>query len=149
MPLSTGCHHVALLTEDLDRLCTFYCEVFDAEVWMDLDEGPLRHALIDLGGGFNLHPFQIATGTDHAEGSAAMFDRGHLDHVAVRIDDPLAFDEVRRRLVERGVSDGALVDWGPIRTVSFRDPDGMDCEIAMAGDGPIRTFEERRVLDHR
>ena len=146
MPLSTGCHHVALLTDDLDRFCAFYGEVFDAEVWAKLEEDPLRHALVDLGGGFNLHPFQLLDPTDDARGSARMFGRGHLDHVAIRIDDPAAFEEARCRLVERGASDGALVDWGAVRTVSFQDPDGMDGEIAMAADAPIRSFDERQVV---
>ena len=146
MPLSNGCHHVALLTPDLDRLLEFYREVFDAEVVLDLDEGGLRHALVDLGGSFHLHPFQLADGAEHADGSPAMFARGHLDHVAIGFDDPEAFEQARRRLVARGASDGTLVDWGPVRTVSFLDPDGMDCEIAIAGTGPARTFEERDVV---
>jgi catechol 2,3-dioxygenase-like lactoylglutathione lyase family enzyme len=32
---TTGCHHVALVTEDLDRLLAFHRDVFDAPaVWV-------------------------------------------------------------------------------------------------------------------
>ena len=59
MPLSTGIHHIATVTSDIERLIDFYESVFDASVIADLTEGGLRHAFIDLGGGVVLHPFAV------------------------------------------------------------------------------------------
>jgi catechol 2,3-dioxygenase-like lactoylglutathione lyase family enzyme len=59
MPLTIGINHVASITANLDRLIRFYVEVFEAVVLVDLDEGSLRHAMLDLGGGACLHPFQM------------------------------------------------------------------------------------------
>lgn len=143
--LTTGCNHVAVVTEDLDRFLRFYTEVFDAQVRWHLDEGPLRHALLDLGGGFGLHPFQLADGSVHARGSATMFDRGHLDHLAIDVPDVAAFEEVRRRLVACGASDGTVTDFGVTRNVWFEDPDGHGSEIALWVDAPPRTFADRTV----
>lgn len=143
--LSNGCNHVAVVTEDLDRFLRFYTEVFDAQVRCELDEGPVRHALLDLGGGFALHPFELAGGSVHERGSATMFDRGHLDHLAIDVPDVAAFEEVRRRLVVRGASDGAVTDFGVTRNVWFEDPDGHGCEIAVWADGSPRTFVDRIV----
>ena len=144
-PLSSGCHHVAMLTEDLDRFIDFYRSVFEARVVAELEEEGMRHALVDLGGGFHLHPFQLPRGSGSvARASGEMFRRGHLDHLAVNVGDPGAFETIRQRLVERGASDGTITDFGLVQTVSFDDPDGMDAEIAIAGVGEIRRFDQRR-----
>lgn len=145
MPLATGCNHVALVTEDLDRFLAFWTTVFEAEVRLDLQEGPTRHAMVDLGGGFCLHPFEFVDGNDHGHASPTIFDRGHLDHLAIAVDDPGTFDLVRRRLVEAGACDGTLVDFGAVRTVWFEDPDGMGCEIAQWASGvPLALADAAR-----
>lgn len=143
MPLSNGCNHIALVTEDLERLIDFYSGIFEAEVLVDMDEGPVRHALIDLGSGFCLHPFEFRAGSAHAVGSQAMFDRGHLDHLAINVDDPDVFELLRARLVEAHATDGTVTDFGAVRTVWFLDPDGMGCEIATWASGAPRALEDR------
>lgn len=143
MALSSGCNHVALVTQDLDRFTAFYTRVFEAEVVTELAEGPLRHALIDLGGGFRLHPFEFVDGNPHATASPEGFDRGHLDHLAIDVADAASFEELRARLVEAGASDGTVTDFGAVRTVWFEDPDGMGCEIALSVDAEPRAFADR------
>lgn len=145
MPLAAGCNHVATHTQDLDRLIAFYQEVFDAEIILDLQEGEIRHALVHLGGGFCLHPFELAGGSRHAAGSGAMFDRGHLDHVAIDVADDTTFELLRARLVETGASDGTITDFGAVRCVWFEDPDGMGAEISMSSDGEALAFDDRRL----
>jgi hypothetical protein len=39
MPPTNGFNHVALVTADLDRLISFYRQMFEAPVLVDLDEG--------------------------------------------------------------------------------------------------------------
>ena len=63
MALTAGPHHLATLSADLDRLIGFYEQVFDADVILDMREEGLRHAFLDLGGGFVLHPFEIPEST--------------------------------------------------------------------------------------
>ena len=144
MPLATGIHHVATVTSDLDRLIDFYTSVFDAEVILDMDDDEARHAMIDLGGGLLFHPFELPE-NDHAQGSSQMFERGHIDHLAIGVEDLERFEQIRSRLVTAGACDGTLTDFGMVRTVWFTDPDGMGCEIAMTADGAPRTFEDRGV----
>lgn len=130
----SGFHHVALVTEDLDRLIAFYAEVFDAKVRVDLSERKVRHALIDIGGGAALHPFEMP-GNAAARGSEEMFGRGHLDHLALNVADEETFQELRRRLIEAGACDGMTTDFGVVKTCFFTDPDGMECEIAIWKEG--------------
>lgn len=142
MALLAGINHVATLTADLDRLVAFYTGVFDAEVPVDMTEGGLRHALIDLGRGACLHPFEI-TGNPHGHSSGQIFDRGHMDHLALNVADEATFELLRERLVEAGASDGCITDFGNVRSVWFEDPDGFGCEIALWAAGTPLTFADR------
>jgi catechol 2,3-dioxygenase-like lactoylglutathione lyase family enzyme len=140
---TTGCHHVALVTEDLDRLLTFHREVFDGRVAWVLEEEGTRHGAIELGGGFHLHAFELAGGNPHARGLPDVFTRGHVDHLALEAPDEVTLQDLRHRLVARGASDGTLHDFGSTRQVWFEDPDGHRCEVVLALPGePPRTLAE-------
>jgi catechol 2,3-dioxygenase-like lactoylglutathione lyase family enzyme len=139
MQLLSGINHVATMTEDLDRFVAFYTDVVGARVVFTEETPAFRHAILSVGGHSVLHPVQVA-GRVHGRGSAAMFDRGHLDHLALDVPDREAFDELRRRLVERGASDGAVTDLGPKISFWFRDPDGMHVEIDFVHDRSLSGF---------
>ncbi|HEX8103829.1 MAG TPA: VOC family protein [Solirubrobacteraceae bacterium] len=130
MPLTQGAHHVATLTADMDRLIRFYRDVFEGRVLLDLREDGLRHAFIDLGGGFVLHPFEVDE-VDVPQGELPMFDRGRIDHVALTASSPDAFWTLRERIHRAGASDGEVVDLGPLLSAGFTDPDGLWGEVCL------------------
>lgn len=149
MPVTSGAHHLAIFTADMDRLIAFYEAMFDAETRFDISEpgpggGVVRHALIDLGQGFMLHPFQMPEPTGHEAGSMQMARRGHIDHLALQVPDEETLQDVRQRLFEAGASDGVVTDFGAIRLVAFADPDGMEGEVAVwTGKDRVLSFGER------
>ena len=49
--------------------------------------------------------------------------------------DPL--QAVRRRLVERGASDGRINEFGALVTLGFTDPDGMRTEVGWVRDPSV------------
>jgi catechol 2,3-dioxygenase-like lactoylglutathione lyase family enzyme len=110
--LTTGINHVAILTEDVDRFCAFYADVFGATVVFAETTPAFRHAILSVGGDGVLHPVEVAD-NPHGRASAAMLDRGHLDHFALNVPSQEAFDELRRRVRDRGASDGVVTDLGP------------------------------------
>ena len=59
MQFVDGAHHITFLTEDMDRLLSFYVRVFDAEVTLDMTEEGLRHAFLKVGPTTVLHPFEM------------------------------------------------------------------------------------------
>ena len=150
MAITSGVHHLTLFTQDIDRLIEFYETVFDASTPYDLTEpgprgGSLRHALIDLGGGFSLHPFQMSEPTGHERGSMEMGRRGHIDHVALKVETEEELQAIGRRLVDAGASDGMITDFGAIRVLTFEDPDGMEGEVALwTGSDQVLSFQERK-----
>jgi catechol 2,3-dioxygenase-like lactoylglutathione lyase family enzyme len=139
-----GINHVALLTRDLDAFLEFYCGVFDGDVLFDLDDDGLRHAGVDIGGGAFLHPFE-ARDNEHAAGSPELFGRGHVDHFALAAASAESFEALRRRLVDRGASNGTVVDFGAVRAVGFVDPDGHEGELALWTGGEIRKYADRGI----
>ena len=90
MDLLAGVNHVAVLTADLDRFVEFYTDVFDLEVVFAETTPAFRHAIVRTGPTSWLHPAEVA-GNDHAAASPTMFDRGHLDHLALTAASPETF----------------------------------------------------------
>jgi len=145
MSLLRGLNHAAVLTADLERFIGFYSGIFEAAVAFR-ENAPLRHAILNIGGDSWLHPIEAAN-NPHARALSRMFERGHLDHVALTAASGVAFQEIRHRLVRCGASDGAVDDMGPFRTLSFEDPDGMRGELTLIIDSSLRGIHAPRRLD--
>jgi catechol 2,3-dioxygenase-like lactoylglutathione lyase family enzyme len=70
-------------------------------------------------------------GNTEAERQTPMFGRGRIDHLALHAGSLDAFETIRDRLIARGATDGFVTDFGPILSVFFRDPDGLECEVCV------------------
>ena len=132
--LLNGLNHVAILTKDTDRLHAFYRDVFDATVRDPLRQAPegpdVRLTFIDVGPFSELNVFEIKGNTE-ADRQTPMFGRGRIDHLALQAGSLTAFETIRDRLMARGASDGFVTDFGPMLSVFFRDPDGLECELCV------------------
>jgi len=130
--LLNGVNHVALLTNDTDRLQAFYREIFDATVSRDDEIQPgMRLSFIDIGPDTELNVFQV-DGNAEAQRQTPMFGRGRIDHLGLQAASLDAFAEIRRRLINSAASDGFVTDFGPVLSVFFRDPDGLEGEVCIA-----------------
>jgi catechol 2,3-dioxygenase-like lactoylglutathione lyase family enzyme len=130
--LLNGVNHVAILTQDTGRLHEFYQRVFDAKVSRDLTEQPgVRLSFVDIGPGIELNVFEVDDNTE-ATRQVPMFGRGRIDHLGLQATSLDAFHTIRDRLIECGASDGFVTDFGPILSVFFRDPDGLEAEVCVA-----------------
>ncbi len=130
--LLKGLNHVAVITNDASRLNDFYTDVFDAEILRDGAEPPgsdgPRLSIIKIGDWAELNVFQMEGNTE-ADRQVPMFGRGRLDHLALQAASLPDFEEIRRRLVARGAADDFVTDFGPMLSLFFRDPDGLECEV--------------------
>jgi catechol 2,3-dioxygenase-like lactoylglutathione lyase family enzyme len=142
----TGLNHVAVVTADLDRFVAFYTRVFDMEEVFREDIPGLRHAILRIDDGSSwLHPAEIP-GNEHAAAIPKMFSRGHLDHIALTARSGESFEELRRRLVEAGASDGKVEDLGAFHSLWFQDPDGMRGELTLLLDRRLEGIHAPRPL---
>jgi len=133
--LTVGINHVATLTNDTERLHTFYRDVFDAEILRDGSEFPegkgRRLSIIKIGPYAELNVFQVE-GNTQADVQTPMFGRGRLDHFALQAASIDAFETIRSRLRTLGAADDFVTDFGPMLSVFFRDPDGLEGEVCVA-----------------
>ena len=132
--LLNGINHIALLSKDIDALRAFYTEVFDAEVGPTKphgDRGDETMTTIRIGPHTELNVFTIA-GNPEPDRQKPMWGRGRLDHFGLQAASADSFETVRQRLVDHGASDGEVNDFGSVRSLFFRDPDGLEGEVLVA-----------------
>src|SRR5437868_14690042 len=130
--LLDGVNHVGMLTQDTDRLSQFCSDIFDAPPARTVEEQPeLKLSFIDIGEGRELNVFEIK-GSTEAERQTPMFGRGRLDHIGLQAASLEAFEEIRRRLMARGAADDFVTDFGPVLSLFFVDPDGLEGEVLVA-----------------
>jgi len=128
--LTEGFNHVAVLTNDTARFVEFYESVFDARVIGNQANGDFRLTFVQIGTNVDINLFEI-TGNDEATRQTPMFGRGRLDHLALQAKSIDDFGTIRERLIERGASDGFVTDFGPLLSIFFRDPDGLEAEVCV------------------
>ena len=138
--LTIGLNHVATLTNDAARLHAFYEEVFDAEVVRDAPEvegeDSVRLSIIKVGPWAELNVFQIEGNTE-ADRQVPMFGRGRLDHFALQAASIEAFEVIRERLIARGSAASFVKDFGPVLSIFFRDPDGLEGEVCVTNPDAV------------
>ena len=128
--LLDGINHVAVLTGDTDRFVEFYRAVFDATHEVLEEQVGFKLTLVWVGPRSELNVFQLDENIEH-ERQIPMFGRGRLDHLALEAASVEAFDEIRRRLLDRDATDGFVTDFGHILSLFFRDPDGLEAEVCV------------------
>ncbi len=130
--LLDGVNHVAILTQDTQRLSRFYADVFDAPPARTIEQQPgFMLSLINIGDGRELNVFEI-DGNAESDRQTPMFGRGRLDHLGLQAASLEAFEEIRRRLIARGAADDFVTDFGPAFSLFFVDPDGLEGEVLVA-----------------
>jgi hypothetical protein len=92
--------------------------------------------VIHIGDGRELNVFQIADNTE-ADRQVPMFGRGRIDHLALQAESFESFKEIRSRLIDCGAADDFVTDFGPILSIFFRDPDGLECEVCVANPAAV------------
>ena len=135
--LLNGVNHVAILTNDTERFVRFYREMFEAEVLGSQEmggEGLLTFVRIGEESEINL--FEVH-GNAEAERQVPMFGRGRIDHLGLQAASIDAFDEIRQRLIRSGACDEFVTDFGPVLSLFFRDPDGLEGEVCVANPDAV------------
>jgi catechol 2,3-dioxygenase-like lactoylglutathione lyase family enzyme len=134
--LLDGFNQVAVLTADTERFVRFYGDVFGAEVIGSQDAPMGRLTFVRIGPHSEFNLFEVEGNTEAAR-QTPMFGRGRLDHFGLQATSIEDFEEIRRRLRERGAADDFVTDFGPVLSIFFRDPDGLECEVCVANPDAV------------
>jgi catechol 2,3-dioxygenase-like lactoylglutathione lyase family enzyme len=130
MTKSIGFDHVATVTADLDRVVTFYQDVFDAVVTLEIPAGDdhRRMVILDLGSGAAINvveqPADMIVGDRTRSGG-----RGPIDHYGIAVPSRADLRGMRERLIAAGADVGDIQQLGHTWSLFFRDPDGMELEV--------------------
>ena len=129
--LLDGINHIGLITEDIDRFVDFYQGVFDARV-DGVEHAPFGTlTFISIGPRTELNVFNLDPGAKPDLTRGSMFTHGPIDHMGLQAASKEAFDEIRRRMMARGATDGFVTDFGRSLSLFFRDPDGLEGEVLL------------------
>lgn len=134
--LLDGFNHVAVVTGDTARFVAFYQEVFEAEVLGEQrmgDQGLLTFVGIGEQAEFNVFETFNAAPQPHTP----MLGRGPIDHLGLQAASLDAFREIRKRLIARGAADEFVTDFGPVLSMFFRDPDGLEGEVCVENPNAV------------
>jgi catechol 2,3-dioxygenase-like lactoylglutathione lyase family enzyme len=91
---------------------------------------------VRVGADAEINLFELSGNTE-ADRQTPMFGRGRLDHLALQAASLADFEEIRRRLIARGASDEFVTDFGPLLSIFFRDPDGLEAEVCVANPDAV------------
>ena len=120
-----GVHHVALLSNDVERTIRFYQDVLGfplVEVMENRDYPGSTHFFFDIGNGNRLAFFDFP---EHPM-PASRESVGGMHHLAISVE-PDQFDAICQRLTDR-----RIVNLGPKQasdSIYFHDPDGALIEV--------------------
>jgi hypothetical protein len=70
-------------------------------------------------------------GNVEADRQTPMFGRGRIDHLGLRAASLDAFETIRQRLIQRGAADDFVTDFGPVLSMFFTGPDGLEGEVCV------------------
>lgn len=143
MTLTDGINHVATVTTDLDRLAAFYRQTMDVPLVFKgrMPHPPgLRHGFLAVSSTSVIHAVEDPDAGSMFPGRIG--HRGPVDHLALNVPDRATLGKVRDRLAASGATDGTITDFGGILSVFYRDPDGMECEVACRHSGFTATHHE-------
>jgi catechol 2,3-dioxygenase-like lactoylglutathione lyase family enzyme len=146
MSLLAGLNHIAIVTVNLDRFVEFYTRIFELETVFSETAPGFRHAILRISHDTWLHPAEVA-GNPHGRARSALFDRGHLDHLALRAPNREVFMQLRQRLLECSATDGKVEDLGAFHAFWFEDPDGMRGEVTLLVRSDMQAIHAPRELE--
>ncbi|HVV75348.1 MAG TPA: VOC family protein [Mycobacteriales bacterium] len=135
--LLDGFNHVAVLTADTEAFVSFFDEVFDAEVLGEQKVGDQgRLTFVRIGDDVEFNVFEVHGNTE-AQRQTPMLGRGRIDHFGLQAASIDAFEEIRRRLIDRGAADEFVTDFGPVLSMFFVGPDGLEGEVCIANPDAV------------
>jgi catechol 2,3-dioxygenase-like lactoylglutathione lyase family enzyme len=148
-----GVSHVAVVTADLDGFRAFYEETIGLQTTIVFGAGPghARQAVM-VAGNVMLHVFEVSGYDPAPHGfTPAMFERGRLDHIGFGVADETALIALRDRLIALDASSGSIRRLGPMLSVRFHDPDGLEGEINCLDPSydPSTLRDEDEIVDPR
>ncbi len=145
---STGMHHLALCTKDMQATVEFWSNVMGCPIvttlhlppvdpfagltWGDLADK--KHYFFDIGNGDRVAFFDLKDETPETK------DQGFAHHVALGVENEQALVAAKKHLESHHVEVSDVVDHLFCKSIYFRDPNGVFMEYSVyTGDWTFET----------
>lgn len=131
-----GVHHLAMVTNDLDKTIRFYSDILGLPVVATTGNKPglypYRHYFLRLGPQTTLAFFEWPGMVQEYSKPAGLPVRGAIqfDHLSLQVEDEGGLLDLRSRLVEHGIECTEVVDHQFLRSIYFNDPNGIALEAS-------------------
>lgn len=139
-----GIHHITLVSTNAQRTVDFYVKVLGQRLvkqTVNFDDPSAYHLYF---GDKTGRPGTAVTFFEWANAGRHRHGIGGTHHFALRVADYTGMLKWKRRLTDLGISVKGPFDRHYFRSIYFRDPDGVNIEIAT--DGPGFTVDESADL---
>ncbi|MFQ3566876.1 MAG: VOC family protein [Aggregatilineales bacterium] len=130
-----GLHHITLVCSDAQRTVDFYTQVLGLRFikrTVNFDDPSAYHLYFGDAQG---SPGSVVTYFEWPQALRGRPGIGGTHHYALTVADADGLLKWKRRLVDLGVSVAGPYDRHYFRSIYFRDPDGVNIEIATRGPG--------------
>ena len=139
---TSGMHHLALVTDDMEKTVKFWTEVLGCPIVVTLHLPPVdpfagltwgdladkKHYFFDIGNGDRIAFF------DFGDEAPKTKDKGFGHHVALGVDTEAELVGAKKHLEANGVSVSDVVDHWFCKSIYFRDPNGVYMEYSWYTD---------------
>jgi catechol 2,3-dioxygenase-like lactoylglutathione lyase family enzyme len=138
----TGVHHLALITADLQGTIRFYRDLLGMRLGLGMGSGTTKHYVFQLTERDALAFFEwegASPAPAKRPGVPTTAPRS-FDHVAFGVGSRDDLFTLRDRLAEAGVTVEGPVDHGFSWSIYFKDPNGIDLEVAWSSVELLQPF---------
>ena len=134
-PVTSGFHHITLVSADAKRTRAFYQDVLGLSLVKDtvnFDDPNTKHLYFGSTAG---EPGTLVTFFEWPSGSHGRYGVGGVHHLALKTASYETLLKWKRYLTDRDIHVSGPMPRGYFTSLYFRDPDGQVLEIATSGPG--------------
>ncbi len=130
-----GIHHLALVTNDMDKTVRFYRDILGMKLVATTGNRPgrpYRHYFFELGPHQTIAFFEWPGMLEEFHKPAGLPTRGRVqfDHVAFGVASVAELEALQQRLRAKGVEVTEIIDHTICKSIYFTDPNGIALEAS-------------------
>jgi catechol 2,3-dioxygenase-like lactoylglutathione lyase family enzyme len=142
MTTYTGIHHLALITDDMDKTIRFWRDLLGMKMLAATGDGRNRQYFFEICENNIISFFQWpeAVNPERKHHGVPPTKPMAFDHVAIGVSDDEELDEMKQKLETAGFKVSYKVDHGYFHSIYAFDPNGVPIEFT--ADVPGRSLRE-------
>lgn len=145
----TGIHHLAMITDDMEKTIGFWRDLLGMRLLAATGDGRNKHYFFEISENNTIAFFEWpeAVNPEMKEHGTPTDEPMVFDHVAIGVEDDTELENLRQTLSNAGYWVSKIVDHGFIHSIYSYDPNNIPVEFC--AEVPGRDIRKKPVLDNR